>query len=173
MPLKKLISDRLSVVGIFDGTSGVLGSISGVVIVVLTLLIAASVAARYVFREPIAWSVEVAMYLMLGSVFLSVAYSEREKAHVRVETLVTHLPPKIQAILNIFARLVGLAYVTVLTWKAWEMTVDAYVQKWISPELLAFPLWISMWVLPVGGFVLCLQFVSSICKYIGQLTHED
>ncbi|MFC1983142.1 TRAP transporter small permease subunit [Chloroflexota bacterium] len=170
--MKKLKSDRLTVVDIFDRMCGVLGFIAGVVIVVLTLLVAAGVVARYIFREPFPWGVEVAMYLMLGSIFLAVAYSERENAHVRVEILVSYLPPKGQAIMNIFARLVGLAYCAVLTWKGVEMTVTAYLQSWISPELLAFPLWISMWVLPVGGFVLCLQLVANISRYVGQLTHE-
>ena len=63
-------------------------------------------------------------------------------------------------------------YAVVLTWKGWEYAFLAYKQGMISGSILEIPLFPIMVLIPIGGFMLCLQFLSKLYHYVEALTVE-
>ena len=51
--------------------------ITGVCVVIMTVLVFLQVVMRYVFSAPMSWSDEIAVYAMLWSVYLSTAWAVR------------------------------------------------------------------------------------------------
>ena len=57
-------------------------AIAGVCVMIMCAMVFLHVVLRYVFNEPLSWSDEIAQYMMLWSVYLSVSWAVRERAHI-------------------------------------------------------------------------------------------
>ena len=66
--------------------------IAGIGVVVMTIMVFFQVVMRYVFSLPTSWSDEIAQYCMLWSVYLSVSWAVRERAHIRVMNFINLFP---------------------------------------------------------------------------------
>ena len=58
--------------------------LTGVLVMFMASMVFFQVVMRYVFSLPTSWSDELAIYAMLWSVYISVAWAVRERAHIRV-----------------------------------------------------------------------------------------
>lgn len=109
------------------------------------------------------------MDFRLPEPILAMAYTQRAGAHIRVEFLTSRLCPSARAILDIVASILGaLLYATIAyqgfkwAWTSWE--VGDYVAG-----LVNIPRWPSQFAVPLGGAVLCLQFLADIVRRCGEL----
>ena len=66
--------------------------IPGVGGVIMCAMVFFQVVMRYVFSLPTSWSDEIAQYCMLWSVYLSVSWAVRERAHIRVMNFINLFP---------------------------------------------------------------------------------
>src|SRR3954469_11764780 len=83
--------------------------LSGVLLVCSVALNFANVVGRYFFNASIPWAEEAMLFLMVGCVFLGnglVAWSGRQ---IRMDIIVSLLPPKGRAVLELFSVIVFLA----------------------------------------------------------------
>ena len=62
--------------------------LAGICVLTMTVLVFFQVVMRYVFSQPTSWSDEIAVYAMVWSVYLSVSWAVRERAHIRVMNFV-------------------------------------------------------------------------------------
>lgn len=79
------------------------------ILVVMMLLICADVFGRYVIRHPIVGAYEGAEFLMSSIVFVALAYTQLQKANVRVDLVYERFPPNVQSAMAIFNTLLALA----------------------------------------------------------------
>ena len=69
--------------------------LTGVLVMFMASMVFFQVIMRYVFSLPTSWSDELAIYAMLWSVYISVAWAVRERAHIRVMNFVEMFPKKV------------------------------------------------------------------------------
>jgi tripartite ATP-independent transporter DctM subunit len=84
------------------------------------LVLLAGVIARYVFNAPLTWSDELASVLFLWLAMLGAVIALRRSEHMRLTTVVNRLPPRMRGWVNLFARLVVIAFVLEIVWPAYE-----------------------------------------------------
>jgi tripartite ATP-independent transporter DctM subunit len=84
------------------------------------VVLLAGVISRYVFNAPLTWSDELASILFLWLAMLGAVIALRRGEHMRLTTLVNRLSPNGRAWVNLFARLVVIAFVLEIVWPAWE-----------------------------------------------------
>lgn len=68
--------------------------ISVALLVVLVVLMAAQVVARYVFGSPIAWTEELARFVMIWLGFMSAVFVMAEGRHITVDVVSRRLSPR-------------------------------------------------------------------------------
>ena len=93
------------------------GLLGGALIPVVALCITYEVVMRYFFRAPTVWVSDVSIYLTIASICLSVAYTLKEKGHVRVDFITNLLSGRTALIQEIFTTLLGILYCVVLGWE--------------------------------------------------------
>src|SRR4051795_13716262 len=81
-----------------------------------TALIALDVALRNLAGTGFPWLIDAIEYGLFAGTFLAAPWVLREGAHVRVDIVVTTLPPRGAAFLETVADLVGLAICLILLW---------------------------------------------------------
>lgn len=133
-------------------------------VLVLTLLTAAEVLSRYLFNRPIPGTWELSQLMLVGIVFLGLAHAQAGGRHVRVELLVRRLGPGIRWWLERLALVLGLGIFAVIlwagardTWRAWE--IGDY-----TLGSIAFPVWPSKLMVPLGSLFLTLRFLIQLVR---------
>lgn len=133
----------------------VLRVVSGVLLALSVTLNFANVIARYFFNASIFWAEEVMLFLMVGCVFLGggvVAWSGRQ---IKMDVVVSMMPPKAREALEVFSELVLIAVAITIVVFAWPVIRDLYNfdQRSQSAEV---PLYIPQLLIPFGLGIMAL-----------------
>jgi TRAP-type transport system small permease protein len=124
-----------------------------------TALIALDVALRNLAGIGFPWLIDVIEYGLFAGTFLAAPWVLREGAHVRVDILVTSLPPRGAALLETLADLIGLAVCLVLLWYGVKVTLTAQALGSMVLKSIIFPEWWALVVIPLSSLLLTIEFV--------------
>lgn len=132
--------------------------IAGIFLVAVMVLIFSSGVARSL-GHPLRWGMDMATFLFAWTAFFSADVALRKDRHIRVEALVSYLPPKIQHYVGL------LNYTVILTFLVFLMVygvILAYSSRFRTFQ--GIPGFSYMWVtlsVPIGSLLL---LISSIRK---------
>lgn len=146
--------------------TGSFGLIAGWILVPLIAATVYEVFSRYALNAPTIWAYEVA-YMATGTNFLlGSAFALRERAHIRIDVLFVHLPPKVRAAIDIAGYL--LLFLPLAFWLSyllWEYAFDAYVSGEVSGQSAWNPrIWPFRGVFFVGFALLAMQASVELVK---------
>jgi len=159
-----LLLDR--VISKFSRTVGVI-AIFGMI-----ALIFPEVTARYVFNHSFGVSEEFSSYLLVVAIFIGLAFIANEDSHIRVQVIVSRLPPRIYGWLRAFTFLLFLLLSIILTKVSWDFVLKNYAYGTKAMYLTQTSLWIPILAIPVGFGLLCLILMVRFLRSIDKL-HED
>jgi TRAP-type C4-dicarboxylate transport system permease small subunit len=128
-------------------------------LVVASLVLTHSVISRYYFGAGTDWQDQVAVFCLIGAVFLSSAYVQSVGGHVAIEAAVAFLPPRVNRIRVLFVHLCSLLFCGFFTWKAWTLTHEAWIEGHRLASSFAPPLTIPYSLMSVGMTLLTLQIL--------------
>jgi len=146
-----------------SGGGNILGSAG---IVFLMFLICADIIGRYVLKSPILGAFELSEFIMAGIIFIGFAYTQAQKAHIKIDLLITHLPNDTQYFLQIFNLSVILAFYALIVWRGGAGVWEAFVLDDKTTGLARIPYWPARAVVPLGGGLFCLQIIIDIVDEI-------
>lgn len=149
--------DRLSAAG---------GVLAAVMLCVGLALIVAEIVARSFFDHTLYIAEEYAGYLMCGLTFCALAYTLRDKGHIRMTFLLKVVKGRARVYLDLGCFVIGLAFCTLLTWYTglffWDSVVNQSQSMRISETYLAIP----QFFMPLGASLMTLQFFGEILRAI-------
>jgi len=151
---------------IFDRILDILVFLACVLLMSAVALVASDVVSRYFFHRPIIWSVEITEYSLLYITFLGTAWLLREEGHVKVDVVLNELNPKNQNLVNIITSILGAMVCLVIAWYGAEITLDHFQRGIPAIEILHTPYFIILGIIPVGSFLLFIQFLRRTHKYL-------
>ncbi len=159
----KLISKLTS---FFDATINLLALLGAVILVFTLLVVNYEVVARYVLNQPSAWELEVVEYSLLYLAFLGAAWVLRNDGHIRMDLVLNRLEPRVQVWLNIITSLIGAIICFIITWYGVKVTWDHFQAGLYFAAYLKPPKYIILAIVPVGCFLLSIQFLRMTYGYI-------
>lgn len=136
--------------------------VAEVSLILMMLITAYSVIARYVFASPSIHAVEVSTYLLLALAWLSLGWTHHVDRHVCMEILRDRLGSWGRRIQAMCAQLVILVFCVVLTSSGIQVAVTAMERNYRSTSLLGFPMWIAYGLIAVGAVLLGLAALQSL-----------
>lgn len=144
--------------------NNVMAGIAATMVIFMMLAISYSVMMRYIFNRPVAWIVEISSYLMLYITFLGTAWLLRREGHVGIDLFTGHLSPKQRRVLRSVTSVGGATVGFVLTWKGILITIDYFRRGVMAMDILNTPQYLLMAIIPVGGFLLMIEFILRIFR---------
>ncbi|SDP31631.1 TRAP transporter small permease [Afipia sp. GAS231] len=126
------------------------------------LVLSYSVAARYFFNAATYWQDEAAVFLLVGSTFMSAAYVQSKRGHIGIEAIVGLLPPRVNRIRSIVVDVVGFLFCTFFAWKSWTLFHEAWVDGQVSSSTWAPPQWIPYSFMALGMSLMSVQIFLQI-----------
>ena len=88
------------------------------------VLLFSGAVSRYVFRQPLTWSDEIASMLFLWLAMLGAAVAFRRGEHMRMSALVNRLPAARRNFLTKSAAALTIAFLAIMVWPACEYAAD-------------------------------------------------
>jgi TRAP-type C4-dicarboxylate transport system permease small subunit len=150
------------VVRVIEALSDAAGYLAGATVLGLTALITSAVVARRVFGAPILAADEVSGYLLLAIVFFGLAHTMKAGGHIRADIVLTHVPLKVRALLELLATVLAIGFALALLGGAWALLTEYYGHATTSFKYLQIPLWMPASLLVVGAALLALQLVAQL-----------
>lgn len=144
--------------GIVKGVRGLLAVTRGVAAICLIASVAinfANIIGRYFFSISIPWAEEIMLFLMVGCVFTGCCAVAWEGRQIRMDVVVSSLPPKLRELINMLSELVMIAAAVAVTVFAWPVIKElaAFDER---SQAANFPLVIPQSMIPIGYTLMAL-----------------
>jgi TRAP-type C4-dicarboxylate transport system permease small subunit len=152
---------------IIESISKAMNMVAMGVLAAMMLLTVADVSLRYVFSRPITGATEITEFMIVLVGFLGLAWCAVKGAHLKVDSLVSHFSPRLQAITDSFTYLIGLAICVIIGWRSFMEGVDLKRLNVVT-SLLEVPVSPFYIVLALGFAVLSLVMVAQLIQYIAK-----
>ncbi|WP_077212149.1 TRAP transporter small permease [Bacillus dakarensis] len=125
----------------------------------MMLLVTADVTGRYFFNKPIAGQIEITEMFMVLSIYLGMAYTQREKGHVGMDLFVNKvLRGTANRISNFLVLILSLIINLLIAYYSFTRTITTYQQGGES-MYLGIPMWPLPLFVSIGSIVLCLRLI--------------
>ena len=146
-----------------DSFADILVTVTMYVVMFLTALMVVTVLTgvlfRYVIRDPLGWTEELARYLMIWAALLAVSVGIRKREHVGIQLLVKKLPLKLGRVIILLVNIMVMIFLLVLTVRGYSMAVKGFRQLSLALGISMF--WPLM-AIPISGALAIIQQVILI-----------
>ena len=150
---------------LFDRAISVFGMIGVFILVFLLVFTNYEVVARYFLNRPAAWSLEIIEYGLLYLTFLGAAWLLRDEEHIRMDIVIEGLRPSVRAWLNIITSAIAAIGCLIVTWYGVTACWGFYRSGQYFAAYLEPPKWVIVGIVPVGTFMLSIQFLRRTYGY--------
>ena len=115
----------------------------------------ANIIGRYFFSVSIPWAEEIMLFLMVGCVFTGCCAVAWEGRQIRMDVVVSSLPPRLRELADLLSELVMIGAAVAVTVFAWPVIKDlaAFDER---SQAANFPLVIPQSMVPIGYMLMGL-----------------
>ena len=138
-------------------------------IFIIMVVTVADVFMRYIFNSPVRGAYELSETMMVGAVFLALAYTQKQKGHVSVQIFSSRLPAKAQTLLATIILFLSFGVFVLITWQGGRMAWEALIIGDYTEGTVEWPLWPGRAVVAVGAGLLCLRLMFGFLNKVHHL----
>lgn len=138
------------------------GVLAAVLIMAIMFSTAADVTARQVTGSSIAGVVEYSEVLMVGLIFLGLAYAQRTGAHIGVDLVTERLPARVAHGVRSVGLVIAMVVITIMAWQTLEVALRSVQSGEYRFGLVQVPIWPARLLIPIGLTALLLELAVSL-----------
>ena len=139
-----------------------LGTAAAAIIMGMMFLTTIDVALRYIFNHPLPGVYELQEFMLVGAVFLGLAYIQSLKGHIYVDLFTNRFSERGQAILAVISHAISFLIFALITWQGGLRAWTALVTGQSREGLISYPLWPAKCMLTIGSGFFCLRLAMDI-----------
>ena len=140
------------------------GYLSGIVIVVCSLVIVFEILVRYLLKWATDWEIEMCVILLIIATFMSAAYTQLKRGHVTIEVLEHVLSQRVNRWRFFIGDLLSFVFCAFVASNAWYFYLEAAHDGRVSNSSWAPKLWIPYLFMAIGMTSLALQQLVQIVE---------
>jgi C4-dicarboxylate transporter DctQ subunit len=143
---------------------------AGAMLVASVAINFANIIGRYFLSVSLSWAEEAMLFLMIGAVFLAAAPVGWLGRHIRMDVVVSLLPPRARKFFELFADLVTIATCVMLAVFAWPV-ITMLTELDQRSESANIPLVIPQALVPLGLLLMALLIAARLI--VQGVRHDD
>ena len=151
---------------IFDRTNDLLILLAAVLLIFIMLGIIADILLRE-FGVALIWMFEITEYSLLFITFLGAAWLLKREGHIVMDMVLNRLNLGTRSRLNIITSIIGAITCLVVAWYGARITWEYFALGYTLNTDLRPPQAPIMAIIPVGCFLLFIQFLRRARGYLG------
>lgn len=162
------------IVSLFEHAIDIIsGAFAAWLVVALMVMILVEVTARYVFSAPLGVADLMGALTLTAIVFLGLAYTWREKGHIRILFVFDRLPPKVKDRLRLVTLIVAAGCVPVFIYAGYYVVKTSLTLGLKTEHFIRVPAAWPQLVIPVGFVMLLVVMIVDLVKAIAALTRKE
>jgi TRAP-type C4-dicarboxylate transport system permease small subunit len=130
-------------------------TVAGICLIGSVAINFANIIGRYFFSVSIPWAEEIMLFLMVGCVFTGCCAVAWEGRQIRMDVVVSMLPPKVRDLLGLLSELVMIATAGAVAAFAWPV-ISQLADFDERSQAANFPLVIPQAMVPIGYTLMAL-----------------
>lgn len=154
---------------IFDWVIYALAILAAALIIFIVIATTTEIVSRLTLNHSISGILEITEYCLLFMTFLGAAWVLREEGHVKIELILSRLGTRTQCILNIVTSIIALIICIIVTWYGIKVTWEYYETGYLLSTVLKPASFYLFAVIPLGMFLLAIQLIRRIGKFVREL----
>ena len=147
------------------------GYFSGWLVPLMIILIFAEVFMRYVMNQPLMVADEFSAYLLVALSFLGIAYTWKEKGHVRITALTSRVPARVAGWMRLITLALAFILSIGLTNSSYSYLLFSFKMHLKSPTIFRVPLQGPQMTILIGFILLDLILAAEIIRAIVNSRH--
>jgi TRAP-type C4-dicarboxylate transport system permease small subunit len=137
--------------------------LASVLLVTLVMLIMTEIISRHYFNTSTMIADEYSGYLYLASIFLGLAYTFENNAHIRINIITSKLSKKLNKYIDFFASIITSVVLIFIFYRTILFAFDSYSMEMLSENVSETPLYLTQIVMPFGIAIFILTvFIFTI-----------
>jgi TRAP-type C4-dicarboxylate transport system permease small subunit len=121
----------------------------------------ANIIGRYIFSVSLYWAEEAMLFLMIGCVFFGASQAGWLGRHIRMDIVVSLLPPRVRRVFDVLSDLITIATCIAVAVFAWPVMTMFYELDQRS-ETANIPLVIPQSAVPIGALLMALLIAARL-----------
>ena len=150
---------------IFDHTLDLSATGGFVLLAIMMFSVCFEILVRNILGRSQLWLMEINEIFLLYITFLAAAWVLRREGHVKMDLLLSRLDPRVQTIVNIITSIIGIVICFVFTWYGAKVTWSHFLTGQRMPTALEIPYYPILLIIPIGSFLLFIQFLRRTHGY--------
>lgn len=149
-----------------------LSNISFALILCMAIWMVVDIIGRTFFNHPIAGTPELVKSILPAIVFLSFAYTLREKRHVKVDIIISYFPNLIKRLFEIMRYLLGGLIFATITVASWGPAWSGWLIREYEGVQLEVPVYPVRFIIFFGAGIFAIQYFIEMVSSIWCLVKE-
>jgi TRAP-type C4-dicarboxylate transport system permease small subunit len=137
------------------------------ILMLMVVGVSLDVVLRNTINRTIPAILECTEFALYGTTLLAGPYLLNKGQHIRMELVLTMLPPQKAWWLELFADVCGFLVSVVFAIYAIQVTVRSFAGNWMTTKTLVFPEWWLLAPLPIGIALVAVEFLFRIARLFG------
>lgn len=154
---------------IFDRTVNVLGFLAAALIAAVMLAVTLEIGLRYFVQHSMIWIIEATQYGLVFITFLGAAWVLKRDKHISIDILLNQLSQRARDVVNIITSILGAIVCLIITAYGVMVSWDYMQMGYLYYGSLPIPAYLLAAVIPLGGFLLFIQFLKRTYSHLGKL----
>jgi TRAP-type C4-dicarboxylate transport system permease small subunit len=142
--------------------NGIIVVLAALALIAACAILSYSVLGRAIFHLANYWQDEAAVFLLVGTSFMTSAYVQGRRGHIGIEAFVGLLSPRANRIRLWLVDLASFLFCSFFAWKSWTLTHEAFVEGRVTNSTWSPPFAIPYTLMALGMTLLCVQILLQI-----------
>jgi TRAP-type C4-dicarboxylate transport system permease small subunit len=140
---------------------------AALLLLAMVIVVSVDIIIRNLTQLGIPWANEASEYALYFITLLTAPWLLRRGQHVRIDIVLTIMPPRVAWLLEAISDVLGCALCMILIRYGAAMTYDSWRLSSLTIKYWAFPEWWLLAPLPICFALLALEFVLRFHRLMG------
>ena len=140
--------------------------------IIMTTLVFANVASRYVFHNSLSFSEEITTYLFVLLSMMGTAIAAKRHAHLGLSILTDAVSPKVRKALLVIGQGIATLFSAALFYYGILMVMNQYNLAMVTPAM-QWPEWAYGLFIPFGAFFITIRFARATVQELKKPFTEE
>lgn len=137
----------------------------------MTLVLGLQIFCRFILNDSLTWSEELARFMFIWSAFLSVSFCLKDGISLKIDTLVSVFPVKVQSVIWLLCDVIMFAFFLYMLPSAWDFAYASVLNGQTSAAC-GIPMYFVQGSIVVGFALAAFRSAQNSVKQIRQLLQK-
>ncbi len=153
----------------FDRLLNIMAGLAGVILVFICAAVCYTIGLRFFFNQTTIWIIQTTEYALLWIVFLATAWLLREGGHITTDIIYGSLNEQTKRYLDLIMFMIGAVACAICLYYAVVYTYESVANHVTDVRAVTVPKWSVFIIVPIGFFLLAIQFLRMFWDRAGGL----